>query len=84
MSEKNTSVADALAKVAALVAFGFFLLVAFFLIGGWAVSVAWGSFVVPVFGLPSIDIGQGISAIILVYMTGWALRGVSQRKATKD
>jgi len=67
-----------------VLAFAVFLTVAFFIIGGWLFSTLWAAFVVPVFGLPTIDIGQGIAAIILLWLSGWALRGNATSRPKVD
>ena len=68
----------------AVVALGVFLTVLFFFIGGLVFSLVWGIFVVPVFGLPTISIAEGAAAIILLWLTGWALRGGTSRTKKDD
>ena len=65
-----------------VIALAAFLTVSFFIAGGWLFSVTWGAFMVPVFALPSIDIGQGIAAIILLWLVGLSARGT--RTSKKD
>jgi hypothetical protein len=56
----------------ALIAFGFFMVVLLITVGGWVFSIAWNSFVVPVFALPPIDIGQGFAALFMAWAVGSA------------
>ena len=50
-----------------------FIGVLFILLGGWAFMWAWNIFIVPVFAMPVIDIWMGWGALVLLYLTGYAL-----------
>jgi len=65
-----------------VLAFGVFAIVVFLILGGWLFSVAWGAFAAPVFGLPVIDIGQGVAALTLIWLAGIAFKRVGRKKAT--
>jgi len=48
----------------------FGLMIAAVLLRGWALSILWGWFAVPIFGLPPLGIAQAIAvALIVSFMT---------------
>ncbi len=51
-----------------LIVFIFFAIIGSFIANGWALSVMWGWFVVPLFGLPALSIPAAIGLSMVVGM----------------
>lgn len=60
-----------------------FLAVLVIIVGGWLFAWAWGSFMVAAFGLPTITTSEGIAAMIMLYVGGWAT-GLRRGTTTKS
>ena len=53
--------------------------------GGWALSVLWGWFIVPVFGLPALSVVQSIGIILITgYITNKPSQGKDERDTTEQ
>lgn len=50
-----------------------FLSVVIILIGGFAWAWAWNTFAVVAFGLTAIETIDGVAAMVLLFLSGWAL-----------
>lgn len=64
------------------VAAAFFVAVVVVIVGGWAFAWAWNTTIVPVFSTIELTTVQGIAAMLLLWLSGWAL-GLRRNQATK-
>ena len=52
------------------------------IVGGWALSVMWGWFIVPLFNLPTLGIAQAVGLMCVVGMV-WYFRGQTRIRMAK-
>jgi len=70
--EKKTDITGIIAVIALVV----FLAVVVLLAAAWLFTLGWSAFMVPVFGLPSIDIAQAVSLFFMVWLVGRIFSGL--------